>query len=53
MAGDFPDPAAHSVCEERYRAGLYRRISLHQDRDGEDDDDDGDDEEDGTKVTLI
>ena len=43
---------AHCVGEERYRAGLYRRISLHHDRDGDDDDDDGDDK-DVTKITLI
>ena len=38
---------AHCVGEERYRAGLYRRISLRQDRDGDDDD------KDVTKITLI
>ena len=44
---------AHCVCEERYRAGLYRRISLRQGRDGDDADGDEDDDNDDHDVTLI
>ena len=45
---------AHCVGEERYRAGLYRRISLRQGRDGDDDDGDyGEDDEDDDELMIM